>query len=184
MAEHLGTEHHEFRVEPHAVEVLQKLVWHYDEPFADSSAIPTYYVSKLTREHVTVALTGDGGDELFAGYLRYRAVRLAACVRPAAGAGSPGGWRAGRGSGWAGGRRQRSLLRRLGRLGRGAATIGPQRRYLDWISMFNEARRAELYSDEFLAQLPDADPFEFLAERLRPRAGIAIRSRPPAWPTW
>src|SRR5207253_3087137 len=58
-AQRLGTEHHEFRVEPECASVLEKLVWHYDEPFADSSAIPTYYVSKLTREHVTVALTGD-----------------------------------------------------------------------------------------------------------------------------
>ncbi len=77
VARHLGTDHHEERVEPDAVSVLPKLVWHYDEPFADSSAIPTYYVAQMTRRHVTVALTGDGGDELFAGYDRYRAVKLA-----------------------------------------------------------------------------------------------------------
>ncbi|HEX29403.1 TPA: asparagine synthase (glutamine-hydrolyzing) [Candidatus Poribacteria bacterium] len=66
----LKTRHSELIVEPKAIEVLPKLVWHFDEPFADSSAIPTYYVSKITREHVTVALSGDGGDELFAGYQR------------------------------------------------------------------------------------------------------------------
>lgn len=65
------TQHHEDVVDPQALEVMDKLVWHYDEPFADSSAIPTYYVSKMARQHVTVALGGDGGDENFAGYRRY-----------------------------------------------------------------------------------------------------------------
>jgi asparagine synthase (glutamine-hydrolysing) len=65
------TEHHEFIVEPDALEILPVLVRHYGEPYADSSAIPTYYVSQLTRRHVTVALNGDGGDESFAGYERY-----------------------------------------------------------------------------------------------------------------
>ncbi|MDX2253595.1 MAG: asparagine synthase (glutamine-hydrolyzing) [Nitrospira sp.] len=71
VAEQFKTKHHEQIVEPDAVGILDRLVWHYDEPFADSSAIPTYYVSKVAREHVTVALSGDGGDEIFAGYRRY-----------------------------------------------------------------------------------------------------------------
>jgi asparagine synthase (glutamine-hydrolysing) len=71
VAELFGTEHEQFTVEPDAMEVLPKLVWHYGEPFADASAIPTYYLSEMTRRHVTVALTGDGGDESFAGYSRY-----------------------------------------------------------------------------------------------------------------
>ncbi|GAK51750.1 asparagine synthase (Glutamine-hydrolyzing) [Candidatus Moduliflexus flocculans] len=65
------TEHHEFEVEPNALEILPLLIKHFDEPFADSSAIPTYYLSKLARQHVTVCLSGTGGDELFAGYRRY-----------------------------------------------------------------------------------------------------------------
>ena len=73
--ERYGTEHEEFVVEPDAVAVLPQLVWHYGEPFADPSAIPTYYVSQLARRHVTVALNGDGGDEAFLGYSRYRAMR-------------------------------------------------------------------------------------------------------------
>ncbi|MBJ2172612.1 asparagine synthase (glutamine-hydrolyzing) [Aureibaculum sp. A20] len=71
VADRYKTDHHEFIIEPESVELLPDLVRAYDEPFADSSAIPTYYVSKYTREHVTVALSGDGGDELFAGYVEY-----------------------------------------------------------------------------------------------------------------
>jgi asparagine synthase (glutamine-hydrolysing) len=71
VAEQFKSEHHEEIVRPSALEILDKLVWHYDEPFADSSAIPTYYVSKVARNYVTVALGGDGGDESFAGYRRY-----------------------------------------------------------------------------------------------------------------
>jgi asparagine synthase (glutamine-hydrolysing) len=73
IARHFGTEHHEMIVEPSAIGILPDLVWHYDEPFGDSSAVPTYYVSKMAASHVKVALSGDGGDELFAGYTRYRA---------------------------------------------------------------------------------------------------------------
>jgi asparagine synthase (glutamine-hydrolysing) len=77
VAQHHGTQHFELVVKPDALEVLPKLVWQFDEPFADSSAIPTYFVSKITREHVTVALSGDGGDENFLGYSRYaRALAL------------------------------------------------------------------------------------------------------------
>lgn len=77
-ASRFGTDHTEFVVEPRAVELVEELVWHHDQPFGDSSAIPTYLLSKLTREHVTVALSGDGGDELFGGYERFGAALLLA----------------------------------------------------------------------------------------------------------
>ena len=71
VAKHLGTDHHETVVKPSALDILSDLVWYLDEPFGDSSAVPTFYVCRAAREHVTVALSGDGGDELFAGYRRY-----------------------------------------------------------------------------------------------------------------
>ncbi len=168
-AERFGTLHEEFRVEPDAVEVLPRLVWHFDEPFADSSAVPTWYVSQLTREHVTVALTGDGGDELFAGYRRYRAVGLAAALDRLP------GWLRGALAGryWqklpAGGR-QKSRLRQWKRF---VEVLGhsPERRYLDWISIFNETRRGALYADDFVASLPEEDPLEFLAAGFARAAG-------------
>lgn len=73
VARHVGAEHVEFVVQPDAVELVERLVEHHDQPFGDSSAIPTYLLSELTRKHVTVALCGDGGDELFGGYERFAA---------------------------------------------------------------------------------------------------------------
>src|SRR5690606_14264060 len=71
VARHFGTEHHEFVVRPDAVGIVEPLIDHFDEPFGDASAIPTWYVSEMARHHVTVTLSGDGGDELFGGYDRY-----------------------------------------------------------------------------------------------------------------
>jgi asparagine synthase (glutamine-hydrolysing) len=71
VAQNLKLEHHEFTFRPDAVRLMDQYVWHFDEPFADPAALPTLMLSRMTREHVTVALTGDGGDEVFAGYHRY-----------------------------------------------------------------------------------------------------------------
>ncbi len=75
IAEKYDTEHYEFIVESELIEILPSLIWHYEEPYADSSQLPTFYVSKMTRNYVTVALNGDGGDENFAGYARYEAIK-------------------------------------------------------------------------------------------------------------
>src|SRR5262249_50774781 len=71
VADRFGTEHHELVLEPHVRDTIESLSTSMEEPFGDSSALPTYYISKLAREHVTVVLSGDGGDEAFAGYERY-----------------------------------------------------------------------------------------------------------------
>jgi asparagine synthase (glutamine-hydrolysing) len=158
-AERFGTIHEEFIVEPDALAVLPKLIWHFDEPFGDSSAIPTWYVSQLSRQHVTVALTGDGGDELFLGYPRYRAVWLSGfmpkllrrmCSWPL--------WQKIPAS-----PRQKSLRRQLKRF-LASIALSPQRRYLEWISIFQESQRGQLYDESFLASLPDSDPMEFLSD--------------------
>lgn len=79
VAKKFHTDHHEFIVKPDFIDLLPQLVRHFDEPFGDVSAVPTYYVSKLAREHVTMVLSGDGGDELFAGYPRYPKERFTNC---------------------------------------------------------------------------------------------------------
>jgi asparagine synthase (glutamine-hydrolysing) len=150
----IGTEHHTFVVEPKAWETLPALARQFDEPFADSSALPTWLVARETRKHVTVALTGDAGDELFAGYDRYRAVALAAWLDRL-----PDGSRS-----FLGGPVARALptsvkaktrLRQVRRLLEGIGQ-SPQARYLRWVAMFDEASRASLYSDDFLGQLAEA----------------------------
>jgi asparagine synthase (glutamine-hydrolysing) len=81
LAKHLGTTHHEFKVRPDALADLPRLAAAYGEPFADSSALPTHYLARQTRQEVTVALSGDGGDELFGGYRRYRAMQRGMLLR-------------------------------------------------------------------------------------------------------
>ncbi|TMK39834.1 MAG: asparagine synthase (glutamine-hydrolyzing) [Actinobacteria bacterium] len=77
VANRIGAEHHEFVVRPDAIELVDRLLWHHDQPFGDSSAIPTFLLSELTKGHVKVALAGDGGDELFAGYERFTGALIA-----------------------------------------------------------------------------------------------------------
>lgn len=154
----VGTNHREYKVESNAIDTLEKLVTHFDEPFGDSSSLPTWHLCKWTRQHVTVALSGDGGDELFAGYDRYRALWMSRWVndilpiRPILGSrliqGLPTS------------NRQRSFIRRLQRFGE-ALNQPMARRYMNWLQIFPEKMRVQLYRDSFIEQLPNEDPFQF-----------------------
>jgi asparagine synthase (glutamine-hydrolysing) len=144
-ARHLGTEHQTLRVEPKAWETLSALAWQFDEPFADSSALPTWHVARETRRAVTVALTGDAGDELFGGYDRYRALaltelfqRLPAAPRRLIGATVPRVLPRSA--------RSRTNLRGLERLFERINETAASR-YLGWMTTFDEAGRLDLYSE-------------------------------------
>ncbi|CAN5486673.1 asparagine synthase (glutamine-hydrolyzing) [soil metagenome] len=147
VAEHVGAEYHEFIVRPNAIDVIPTLVEHYGEPYADSSAIPTYYVSKETRKHVTVALNGDGGDESFAGYERYTAMRIAEAYAKVPSALRkvfieapvrllPSS------------ELKRSRFRDAKRFLK-AANLPRTERYFRWMSTFNGDSKRELYTSEF-----------------------------------
>lgn len=164
VAQRYSTEHHEFVVRPSATEVFPELVWHYGEPFADSSAIPSYYLAQLTRQHVSVALNGDGGDENFAGYDRYRLNALAYQYDrlPAPLRGSlealartlPSS--AGASALWTRARRY------IGRLSEEKG-----RRYARWMSHFGTELKAELCTPEFLHAAGGNDPIDLLLEAYR-----------------
>jgi len=164
IAERFGTDHHEFLVEPEAVEIMPKLARQYGEPFADSSAIPTFYLAQLTRRHVTVALNGDGGDESFAGYRRYvdadaarhlnwlpRALQRTAPVLPGL---------LGRG------RQPSSVRTKIERL---AAMLAASRaeRYAIAVSAFDRVRRQRLLTPEFAQLLDDWTPERIITDAWR-----------------
>lgn len=154
VAELYDTEHEELRVHPEAMAVLPRLVWHYGEPFADPSAIPSFYLAELTRRHVTVALNGDGGDESFTGYRRHVGShvahhfgRLPWPVRRSLAAVADGVGATGRADSF------RSRFHRVAH----RALLAPDARYAHWIALFDEQQRAELYTPEFAAAL--GEPF-------------------------
>ncbi len=143
-AKHFETEHHEFVVTPDLVDEIDQLVWHFDEPFSDSSALPTFMVSKLAREYVTVILSGDGGDELFAGYTRYQIDKKRSGLEKL-----PNAIRSG-------------LLKPLSEsLPHGAkgknflynTSLDPIDRYIDSVSQFGKLKKQGLYSAKFRESL-------------------------------
>ena len=158
VAQHLGTEHHEAVVKPDAVAGVPRLVWHYNEPFADSSALPSLAVCEMARGFVTVALNGDGGDETFLGYDRYLATavlnRLDWVPRPvralagAAGRGLPRGM-------------AKSLAYRLRRV-TDVLTLEPRDRYAKWMSAFGNADKRELYAPALRQELRTTDSLALL----------------------
>ncbi|MEV7006435.1 asparagine synthase (glutamine-hydrolyzing) [Streptosporangium sp. NPDC051022] len=159
VAERYGTDHHELVVTTNLLDILPRLAWHFDEPFADSSAVPSFYVAKLSRGHVTVALNGDGGDECFGGYQRYALMNLAGripALPPALAALS-----ARIGTLLTERNDSGSVPRRLGRLLRFAAER-PARRYPDLMSCFTQEQKLEVYTDSFRERLAEVDSYALL----------------------
>jgi asparagine synthase (glutamine-hydrolysing) len=168
-----GAEHYERVVTPDAHAILDTLAYHYDEPFGDSSAIPTTYVSRHARESVTVALTGDAGDECFGGYDRYRAAALAGSLDWC-----PGWLRRGIA---AVGRQipHRNAKSRSNRAYRLLTAVGKSgsRRYLDWVNVFPPEILVGAYAPQFAAQLDFDEPMRwFDAARRDVDAHPAIRA--------
>lgn len=159
-----GTDHTEMQLEADALEVLPKLVWHYGEPFADESAIPSLYLAASAAQHVKVALNGDGGDESFAGYGHYLsglvATRLAGVPAPVARAG-------GAIAKAVGGDPPRFAAARRARWLATAMTLPQDELALLMAARFNQAERARLYTGEFKAEL----------ERLRPLSAPGVIAR-------
>jgi asparagine synthase (glutamine-hydrolysing) len=161
VAERFSTDHREFVVEPHALEIMPKLARHYGEPFADPSAIPSFYLAELTSRHVTVALNGDGGDENFAGYARYLQNDLVAHLdwlptsvrRLAPRLTRPLGK----------GNRQKSLRARLQRFARVLA-VPPHERYAYWMSAFQSDTWADILDGDFLATTDTWRPEDVIGE--------------------
>lgn len=172
VAEHIGAEYHEFIVRPDALEVLPTLVEHYGEPYADSSAIPTYYVAKETRKYVTVALNGDGGDESFAGYERYAAMQIAEYLKHFPGSAVRDAARAAA-SVLPTSELKRSRVRDAKRFLQ-AAKLPRVERYFRWMSTFERTKKAELYTDEFRSHVGDFDAVTFLEEWLGGRTDMGL----------
>jgi asparagine synthase (glutamine-hydrolysing) len=172
VAKHVGAEYNEFIVRPNAIDVLPTLVEHYGEPYADSSAIPTYYVSKETRKHVTVALNGDGGDESFGGYERYAAMKLAETYQKfpktlrKAFIEMPVNW-------LPSSELRRTRVRDIQRFVM-AANLPRNERYYYWMSTIKDRFKAELYTDRFKHEIRGNDAFGYLEKWYKKANGTGL----------
>ena len=137
VARHLGTEHRQFTVRPDAAADLPKLAKVFGEPFGDSSALPTHYLARETRNHVKVALSGDGGDELFGGYDRYRAMKLADRLKPIAGILRSGAQALPQSN-------PKSRFTKFGRFAR-ALHLPPAQRYAAYMALFDREQIRQIY---------------------------------------
>ncbi|OUC97974.1 asparagine synthase (glutamine-hydrolyzing) [Streptosporangium minutum] len=161
VADRYSTDHHELVVTSDLLDVLPRLAWHFDEPFADSSAIPSFYVAQLSRQHVTVALNGDGGDECFGGYQRYALMdqtrRIPCIPQPfAAMLARTGALISERSA-------PKSRSQRLGRL-MGFTAAHPSQRYARLISYFTPEQKSAIYSDPLRDLLAEVDSYRLLEE--------------------
>ncbi|MFG1686371.1 asparagine synthase (glutamine-hydrolyzing) [Nonomuraea sp. NPDC049269] len=161
VADRYGTDHHELVVTSDLLDVLPRIAWHFDEPFADSSAVPSFYVAQLSRKHVTVVLNGDGGDECFGGYQRYILMGKARWIPVlppglAMVTGRVGDVIAERTT-------YGSVPRRFGRLMQFAAER-PSRRYARLMSHYTHRQKLKIYSDGLRDQLVDTDSYRLLDE--------------------
>ena len=162
IAELFGTDHHEFVVRPNAVDDIPRLVRHYGEPFSNASAIPSFYLAETAREHVTVALNGDGGDEAFAGYSRYASMAMLDRFDPVPqvfrrAAGGLGRHLPSRG-------RIDSWPERIRRAST-AVALSPADRYFGYISRFGGLDRDALYTREFKSRLAPFDCADLIRRR-------------------
>ena len=167
IAERFGTEHEDLVLEPHALELTEKLVRHLDEPLGDFSIFPTYLVSAMARKHVKVVLSGDGGDEIFAGYEHYQAQRLARLPGVAAGA-KMAGWATAR---LKPGDKKKGAWNKLRRFTQ-AFDHDADVRHFRWMMFLSRADREALYTDGLkrdlggLPGLMDSAPFDDVYRRM------------------
>ncbi|TXH07765.1 MAG: asparagine synthase (glutamine-hydrolyzing) [Candidatus Moraniibacteriota bacterium] len=161
IANQFKTDHTEFIVEPQAIELLPMLVRQYEEPFADSSALPTYYVSKLTREHVTVALNGDGGDENFAGYSRYSAFQASIFLERFTWLATTIGIPCTR---FLKNIFPTTLFDRMYRLTQ-SLSVDYRERYMGFTSYFTNEQKEKLYTNTFKQKITGANTYHLVAEQ-------------------